>query len=79
MKVIEDILGKGSLSDLMSNKAVCRTSPATPGLSKIVFSKAHDILHALFILLNKVLVCSKGNLQTDKKNCQIIYYFFQHS
>ena len=35
MKVIEDILGKGSLNQSVNDKAVCRTAPAKPGLSKI--------------------------------------------
>ena len=29
----EDILGKGWVTQLMNHKAVCRTAPATPGLS----------------------------------------------
>ena len=34
MKVIEDILGKGSPTELINDESVCRTAPATQGLSK---------------------------------------------
>ena len=34
VKMIEDILGKGSLTQSMNDEALCRTAPDTQGLSK---------------------------------------------